>query len=353
MSNTKKILSIVLAVVMAFSVFSICAFADTDTATWTLEVTDTSGNPLPGTISTGDQVLVTVKLQTNFYVGTVGLPVVFSDAFEYVDASVNQVDIYGAGATRKAFNDDFDAGISGTNAVYAVYVPNSGASGVGSPMYSSATTILSFVLEAVNEATADISIPASMQKTAGNPGGKFYCGSRASSDVTTDENMVGQTFNVSSPVSVIISDVVATPELQGINTGVVDNDNGYVYGVPASTSVSDFANYFTVTNGGSFTISGNGTGATLTVKDAGGTDITTYTLIIFGDVNGDGIIAASDVNVILLSFLETPLSGYQAVAADVNGDGGTAATPSVTASDVNVLQLGFLEVPYSDVNPYA
>lgn len=346
MSKTKKILSIVLAVVMAFGVFSICAFADTPTATWTVEVTATDGSALPATIPTGTQVKVTVKLSTNFYVGTVGLPVYFSDAFSYVANSAVQTEIYGAGATRTAFNDNYTAD-TGYKAVYALYVPNSGASGVASPMYSAATTVLTFVLEADSEATAVVKLDGTKQKSASNVGGPFYCGSRDSADVTTDEAMVGQVFDVTgAEVTVVIANAAATPELQGISTGYVDDTREYVYGVPAGTATTAFENYFTVTNGGSFTVSGNGTGATLTVKDSGGNDVKTYTVIIFGDVDGTSTVTGDDMAAIKLATQGIALTGAFAFAADVNASG------SITGDDMAAVKLATQGVALS-VNPYA
>lgn len=347
MSKTKKILSIVLAVVMAFGVFSICAFADTDTATWTIEVTNTDGSALPATIPTGTVVKVTVKLQTNFYVGTVGLPVYFSDAFSYVDGSAVQADIYGAGATRKGFNDDYTAD-TGYEAVYAVYVPNSSA-GATSPMYSTATTVLTFNLTADSEAAAEVFLDATKQKTASNLGGPFYCGSRASADVTTDEATVGQTFAVPSvPVEVVIADVAATPELVGINGGVKDDTNMYVYGVPAGDDAND---YFTVNNG-SMTVSASVTGGTLTVYDSNNTVYATYTVIIFGDVNGDGSVTLADTGAITRALMGDGLSGVAAVAADANGSGSPSA-PDVTLADTGVITRALMGDGYSVANPYA
>ena len=337
MSKTKKILSIVLAVVMAFGVFSICAFADTPTANWTIEVTNTDGTPITGSIPTGTVVKVTVKLQTNFYVGTVGLPVYFSDAFEYADGSAVQTDIYGAGATRKGFNDDFTAA-SGYNAVDAVYVPNSSA-GATSPMYSTATTVLTFNLTAVSEATAEVFLDASKQKTASNIGGPFYCGSRDSADVTTDEATVGQTFTVpATPVEVVIADAAADPVLTGVNTGYVDD----VYGIPVGANAAD---YFAVENG-SFTVSATATGATLTVKTTGGDDFATYTVVIFGDVDGDGAVTSGDYLAVKLATTGVALNGAFGFAADVDGDS------SVTSSDYLAVKLATTGVVLP-VNPYA
>jgi hypothetical protein len=345
MSKTRKILSIVLAVVMAFGVFSICAFADTPTATWTVEVTATDGSALPATIPTGTQVKVTVKLATNFYVGTVGLPVYFSNAFSYVDNSAVQAEIYGAGATRTAFNGNYTAD-TGYKAVYALYVPNSGAPGVASPMYSAATTVLTFVLEADSEATAVIKLDDAKQKSTTNVGGPFYCGSRDSADVTTDEAMVGQTFNVTgAEATVVIANTAATPVLTGVDTGYVDDANGYVYGIPVG---ADAADYFTVANG-TFTVSGTATGETLTVYDSTNAVYATYTVIIFGDVNGDGAVDLTDKSDVYDSTL--PGGGFSApefeFAADVNGDGSVDLTDK---SDIYDSTLPGGSIP---VNPFA
>ncbi len=341
MSKTKKILSVVLAVVMAFSVFSICAFADTPTATWSIEVTATDGSALPATIPTGTQVKVTVKLQTNFYVGTVGLPVYFSDAFSYVDGSAVQTAIYGTGATRFGFNGDYTAD-TGYKAVYAVYVPNSGA-GATSPMYSTATTVLTFVLEAVSEAAAEVKLDDTKQKATDNIGGPFYCGSRDSSDVSTEEAMVGQTFTVPAATEVVIADAAAEPVLTGINGGYVDDTNEYVYGIPVG---DDAADYFEVENG-SFTVSASVTGGTLTVYDSNNAVYATYTVIIFGDVDGSGDITVLDEAIVYGATngvsITDPASFF---AADVDGSG------DITVLDEAIVYGGTTGVAVT-VNPYA
>ncbi len=345
---SKKVISLVLAVVMAVSVFSICAFAADPTAVWTLEVTNTDGTPISGSIPTGTEIKVTVKLQSDFYIGTVGLPVFYSDAFSYVANSAVLTEIYGAGATRTGTSVDSIDAPSGYGVFYAVYVPNSSVAGVASPMYSTATTILTFNLVADTEAVAEVKLDAAAQKTASNIGGKFYCGSRASADVTTDEAITGQVFTVPAAVEVTIANAAADPVLTGVNTGVVDSANGYVYGVPAGQNVADF---FTVENG-TFTVSGNGTGETLTVYTTGGAEFATYTVVIFGDLNGDGTVTGADTSVLKLALMGAGLSGAQAVAADVNGSG-TPAAPEVTGADSSVIKLALIGAGYSVANPYA
>lgn len=348
MSKTRKILSIVLAVVMAFGVFSICAFADTDTATWTVEVTNTDGTALGATIAPGDKVLVTVKLQTNFYVGTIGLPVIFSDAFEYA-GNLNQVAIYGSGADHNAFNDDYDINIpSGTNAVYAIYVPNSGAAGATAPKYTTATTILSFELEATQEGTADIYLPASWQKTTdgtlGGVSGRFYIGSHTSSSVASDEVNVNNAFvTTNASAQVVISAAVVTPVLTGVNGGYVDDVNGYVYGIPIG---EDAADYFTVQNG-SLAVSATVTGGTLTVYDNSSNVYATYTVIIFGDADGSGDITLLDDTIIYNATNGAAISDpAYAFAADVDGSG------DITLLDETIIYNATNGATVT-VNPYA
>ena len=348
MSKTRKILSLVLAVVMALSVFSICAFAAGETATWTLEVTNTDGSAIEGNIPTDTEVLVTVKLQTNFYIGTVGLPVFYSDAFEYVDGSAVLSDIYGAGATRKGQSVDAIDAPSGYGVFYAVYVPNSSASGVTAPMYSNATTVLTFRLKAITEATAEVKLLASEQKTASNIGGKFYIGAHETASVSSNETNVASAFAVSAPVEVVIANAAADPILTGVDTGVVDGDNMYVYGVPAGQTVE---NFFSVENG-TFQVSGNGTGDTLTVYTTGGDVYAVYTVIIFGDVTGDGQVTPADTGAIKRALMNDGLAGALAVAADVNGSG-SPSVPDVTPADTGLLKRALMNDGFAVANPYA
>lgn len=132
------------------------------------------------------------------------------------------------------------------------------------------------------------------------------------------------------------------PVLSGVTSGVVDEARGYVYGVPAGAAVAD---YFSVENG-TFTVSGNGTGATLTVYNTSGAEVAVYTLVIFGDVNGDGEVTASDYGSVKNVVLGATLEGAFAFAADVTGDG------EITAADYAAIKNCVLGADLT-VNPYA
>lgn len=152
------------------------------------------------------------------------------------------------------------------------------------------------------------------------------------------------------------------PELGAIDgtTGaigevVVDEETGfttgYLYGVTAGDSAE---NYFELVDAEAGTVEWslgtasnvNGTGAVATVKDTKGNAVAEYTLVIFGDVNGDGSVTAADSGVIKNATVGGEIAGdVNAFAGDVNGDG------SVTAADSGVIKNATVGGEIT-VNPY-
>ena len=134
------------------------------------------------------------------------------------------------------------------------------------------------------------------------------------------------------------------PELGAIegNTGafgdvVVDEETGfttgYIFGVTAGDAAED---YFALVNPDAGTVTWeesaegatNGTGAVAVVKNTSGVEVARFTLVIFGDVNGDAQITANDYANVKDASLGATIDGeaYN-MAADVNGD------ESITAND--------------------
>lgn len=73
-----------------------------------------------------------------------------------------------------------------------------------------------------------------------------------------------------------------------------------------------------------------GTGTTINLKDANGNVICTYTIVIYGDINGDGYILANDYVLIKNHIMDDGgLSGTKSMAADVNKDGNILANDYV------------------------
>ncbi len=160
-----------------------------------------------------------------------------------------------------------------------------------------------------------------------------------------------ETANAALEAAIANFESAATePVLGGLETGVVDTENGYVYGVTAGET--DLTLFFTVENGSFEMVANeagytNGTGATLVVKDTKGNEVAYYTLVVFGDVNGDGAVTATDTASLKLATLGGTIEGdaYN-MAADVNGDG------SISATDTATVKLSTLGGDIT-VNPYA
>ena len=130
------------------------------------------------------------------------------------------------------------------------------------------------------------------------------------------------------------------------STGVFDEDNKYFYGftrddIEGGIYDGVFENYIWVENGSiDFDFSGNisgedcyGTGTVINILDNDGEIVASYTIVVFGDVNGDACIDVFDVNYMIgltnYDFeFEEGQEAYMA-AADTDGD-----------SDISVFDLG-------------
>ena len=103
--------------------------------------------------------------------------------------------------------------------------------------------------------------------------------------------------------------------------------NGYIYGLATGMSKTAFQNNFVTYENVKLTYSGNkgrylGTGTTVTVTSKITNEVIgTYTLVIYGDINGDGSITILD-SALLSSSLKkiVTLTSAQKMAANLNGD---------------------------------
>lgn len=341
MTKAKKALGVILAVVMLASMFAFGSFA-AEAGNATFEVT-----PSATQVEIGDTVTVSVKLTTDYYAAATSVPIYYdATLFDYVAGSFTGAEIFGAGATDIMSNNN-------NGCLTAGFVPRSSASGARAQVLNG-VTLFTFQLTAKADGVSPVELKAEDQKRPGNMNGKLICGAYVNSSVTSAVTTVGQTFTLKNS-SVTIGSVAATPELvaKAGTTGVVDSDRKYVYGVTVGTTAAD---YFEATNGGTLewaegtASSVNGTGATVTLKDASGAVVDTYTLIIFGDVNGDGQITVADktpVAICVTAGNANTLSEVAAFAADVNGDG------QITVADKTPIALTILgNTTAISQNPY-
>ena len=115
----------------------------------------------------------------------------------------------------------------------------------------------------------------------------------------------------------------------------------YLYNIPAGTTaqtltlnLNDGLGRFQVTDRNGASIAATATvqtGYTITMLDDSGSDIETAVLSVAGDVNRDGRISVSDINLAIDIFLGSTTRAEQELAADVNLDG------KLSVSDVNAI----------------
>lgn len=128
------------------------------------------------------------------------------------------------------------------------------------------------------------------------------------------------------------------PEVEfNLNTTVTsDAKTGYIYGL--DEGFADIASYVTVKDGtgtSAFipTVNGNGTGSKLEIYTITGALYKTYTIIIFGDVNGD--CKSDGMDAVLIGCMASNMGEYDdsiKYAADVNFDGSVSDADSVTVA---------------------
>lgn len=170
------------------------------------------------------------------------------------------------------------------------------------------------------------------------------------------------------PATMPAEDITIAPEFERIpvklipmegSTTVIDRDEMIIYGLKTTLSESILRNQFLDVEGdGYFTITvANGmagfygTGAKVELydnADPSGKPIETYTIIVFGDLNGDARINATDDSMIsdelsaadfdaLWSYASLPgYDKYKVMAADLNSDGLINATDRSTISNVTL-----------------
>lgn len=334
---SKKVLGALLAVVMLLSVFSISAFAiradeyepadTTYKSNWTISCNGSSA---------------TITVTANYALGPIG--------FKLLNAS-NFGDV-----TVTGYYDPYESQVSPKGEV--LVLPISAAEGAGStPVLAENTTVTITVACTTSNATA---IEAEV-KDAMNPGGSLIASRLSGTTVENSNIIAGQIADVAGQV--INPDVIPDEEeptddvtLTGASgtTGVVDNENNYVYGIPEG---SDPLDYFTSTGYIEVVPNAKGqecaTGATLNLYDKqGGVRQQSYTIIIFGDVNGDGAVDGMDTmdidNYAYFVVDDFALGDVGYFASDVNGDG---AVDGMDTMDID--NYIYFVVDEITVNPYA
>ncbi|MCI8621126.1 MAG: hypothetical protein HFJ50_05230 [Clostridia bacterium] len=129
-----------------------------------------------------------------------------------------------------------------------------------------------------------------------------------------------------------------------ITSSVYTIENGYISGITVGTTKAEFINNITPKEGLIFDNLKDEniikTGTTVTIG------ANTYTLIVTGDINGDGVVDVTDVSQMQSHYLETEaLEGLSLKAADLNNDG-----EGGDITDVSMLQQIYLLIDNRKTN---
>ena len=331
MNITKKILSVILSVILAVAVFGVCASA---------EGTANGDESMTVTVSTdkdvyapGDEITVTVSLKTNFNMTAFRFPILFnSDVFEIP----NLIGLTALNTTK----------VKGTLLANSL---NDGSTSVDGYDSSEFSVVLVQWTAGITDSTMGVlnlpngeqsfSFKVKAKTSAAGKEGTFFIPSeykgfynqaiQTPTDATTiyyiDDTKFTKNF-VDKTVSVVGETVDLVPNTAYESQAVIDKDRMLVYGFEMGMeTTAELKQKVIATGSGTiktvYTDLGLGTGALINVVD-GGTVVKTYTVVIFGDVNGDAIIDTNDlfvVEIVANGMGDFDTSACE-FAADLNGD---------------------------------
>lgn len=354
MKKSKKIISIVLSLILIIGIATTVFIATANTKETAVVITVDKAE-----LSPGESATVSVKVTANYPIATMSIPVFYDKNLVTVsDATATLTDYAVKNAITESQSADVskvyaNTGINSDNFgfVLATYIGGAGKD-VPETMDS---VVLTFKMTAkVGVAgTETIKCVSQSAKTEENIAGMLYFGSPVSgNNINAVPENIENIDLTNALANVVISSEGSALIANADTTAVVDTANKYIYGVPAGISAEDLAEYFTVVNGtfqmvandGGYT---NGTGSTLVVKDTSGNEVDYYTLVIFGDVDGDSALTAADANIVKNASLGGSIEGdANNMAADVDGD------TVFAAADANIVKNASLGGDIT-VNPYA
>lgn len=357
MSKTRKILSVVLALVMAVSMLAIGASAAYEsgdnatnyTQTWALSEPVDNGN---GTYS------VNVSLKTNYPTGAIQFVITNTDSnvATLTDAKLGSAipAAYGATINKSASKGK------------VVIVPTTDEDTITAQAIDGVIATLTYKYS--GSGSANIAIQNS-PKTETNVNGSLIAARMSDGDIVTGDMITGQKVISVGETRTIGSSAAAAPTLAVVDgmDGVIDTDRteldadggtvtGYIYGVEPE-EYQTVEDVFEVSGNGSLEVVANdagseaGTGTIVNVLDANGETVETYVLVIFGDVDGDGAITADDAAYIELHaaymYYENDCSGQiespvVLFAADVD------ISEDVSADDASYVELSAAYMYYEN-----
>lgn len=324
MSNIKKIIGVVLALVMALSVATVAFAAPEDNYSVTLTADKTE-------LQAGETATVEVKVTSNFNVCAMSIPVFFDNTKVTVTGVATATDATEAANTVVASKD------SATHNNLAKYYKNTGYTeadhGVVALIYIAqvGNAVRTYSNETVMKLTvtalADVSGEAVVEclstsvKTDAKPLGTLYVGKSSAATVSAEPEIVDNADVSGAKATIKIAGAAEPADLAVkaayAGSGIIIDTHktfggkyaGVVYGftLEGTINAAFYTNRLEATNGGSITIVKTpyvtrpisyGTGATVQVKNADGTLAKTYVIVLLGDVSGNGKVGPEDTSAV-------------------------------------------------------
>lgn len=346
MSKTRKLLSVVVALMMVVSMFAMTANAAyyyedeaeaaKNTQTWALSEPVENSD---GTYS------VDVLLTTNYATGPIQF--VLTNTNPEV-AAIKSVTI--GDAIPDSYNVT-DPSVSKAKGKVMIIADTAGVATITAEEINGVIATVVYTYSGLGSATIAIDDNA---KSATNVGGTLIAARMSNGNLVTGDPITGQTVTVGNSV-IIGGSAAQAPTLAVIDgtNGVIDTTRteldyegntvtGYIYGIQVEDDYETFEDVFEVVGDGDWEVIPNamdcelGTGTIFNVVDLDGNVVESYVFIYFGDLNGDGEITYDDTNIADLHagwyerFDEDPIALF---AGDLDGD------MDITYDDVNIADL--------------
>ena len=363
MKISKKIFAVLLAVILAFSVFAVCAAAEGEEGEPQapfMAVTLLT-NKGAESYEQNETVTVSVKIACNYNATALRFPIMY-------DASVLQAPVVLDVACKNTCAELGTVNSNKSNADHCFIPADYNVDEWGCILVQWTASVKNGAVGCLNNPDGEIAFEFSL-KTKADAAGTGTLFIPETSDLFYNQAIADPTDATSfyyindiasaltlTPANVVMagSDVALVPnEAMGSNA-VVNDEKSLVYGLQEGIFDADaFANFVVPSNNSGELVveageNGYGTGTVLRLV-AGANEVAAYNAVIFGDITGDSLIDSLDLSEMKLvtGLIKTFDVSYVEFAADLNGD------EFIDSLDLGVLKLATgLITPIDQVNPY-